>query len=304
MTEGTRKRPATRALLILGAGQPRGRRVRERLVAEAERRSMKVTVLIADDGREAIDRAIAECRPDAVAVCGDGWTQASVAALAAASDLPYSCVPSGAEDLLARDLGSPLDDPVAALGLPVGGIERTIDLGEVNGVAFVNYVAVGVEVPLCEGKRAVERRRSARGLRRPRLGRGETARRPVTREAERLPAMLVCNNRFRLLDEELGPREALDSGLLEVAMFRDTGREVDFDRRRRAGWYARSCRRFSLGSRAPVLADVDGEPRVLDPPLRFRSVAGALRVRVAEQSATEPVLAVRDARRGEPAASV
>jgi hypothetical protein len=278
--------------------------VRERLVAEAERRSMTVAVLRAGDRLDAVDRLIAATDPDAVAVCGDGCTQATVAAVAAARDLPYSCVPSGAEDLLARDLGSPLDDPMEALGLPASHTELTIDLGEVNGIAFVNYVAVGIEMTPRNGGRALERRRNARGSGRAwpapgDLGDGV----PPKREADRLPALLVCNNRFKLLDAELGPRPALDRGLLEVTLFRGPVGERDFGLRRRSGWYARSCRCFALGARAPVLADVDGEPRLLDPPLRFRSVAGALRVRVPERPAPGTGIVASDARPREPARS-
>jgi diacylglycerol kinase family enzyme len=300
MWEATRARPATRPLLILGAGQPRGRRVRERLVAEAERRSTTVLVLRADEGLDALDRTIAGSEADAVAVCGDACTQARVAALAAARDLPYSCIPCGLDDLLARDLGSPLDDPVGAVALPGSETERTIDLGEVNGIAFVNYVAIGIEMPASGEVRSEERRRAARGASRARHLRGDARRPAVSRPASGLPALLVCNNRFELLDEELGPRRALDSGLLEVATFRGPDRDEDFGGR--AGRYERSCRRFSLGSREPVLADVDGEPRLLEPPLRFRSVAGALRVRIPEQTAARPVLTVRDTRRAERAA--
>ena len=40
-------------------------------------------------------------------------------------------------------------------------------------------------------------------------------------------------------------------------------------------------RRFRIEAQEPVPAGIDGEAVVLDPPLRFRSLRGVLRVRIA-----------------------
>jgi diacylglycerol kinase family enzyme len=262
-------RPAQRPLLILAAGRPRGSRVRARLIAEAERRAMMVAVLKPADRVRAIDLTIEATHADAVVVCGDAPVQAAAAAVAAVRDLPFACMPAGPEDLLARDLGMPLDDPAEALNLPFTSPERTIDLGEVNGLPFVNRVAVGVELqeappPSRAGRRGQARRRTAPAR---------------TFAQEGLPTLLVCNNRFELSEDRLGRRDWPDSGRLQVVSFETPGTDGSFASLRCAGFQERVCARFQLALRNEIVVDIDGEPRRLAPPLRFRSVAAALRVR-------------------------
>jgi diacylglycerol kinase family enzyme len=255
MTRARTARPVGRPLLILGAARPRGRRGRARLIAEAERRSMMVATLKTSERLASVDLVIDATQADAVAVCADAPLQALVAGVAAARDLPFSCVPTGPEDLLARDLGLAVDDPLEALSLPRSEEQRTIDLGEVNGVVFVNYVAVGVRMP---GSSAA----------------GDAGEEPAE------PALLVCNNRFSLHQGGLGPREWPDSGLLEVTSLSGGGLDRAIEAQLAAGWTTHSCSRFVLGASGPVHAVVDGEPRTLVAPLRFRSLPRALRVRV------------------------
>jgi hypothetical protein len=47
-------------------------------------------------------------------------------------------------------------------------------------------------------------------------------------------------------------------------------------------WRERFCPRLDLSAAGPVIADVDDRRRVLYPPLRFRIIAGGLRVRTAQ----------------------
>jgi hypothetical protein len=179
-------------------------------------------------------------------------------------------MPAGPEDLLARDLGMPLDDPAEALRLPFSTAERAIDLGEVNGLPFVNRVAVGVEMP------ATPSRGSRRGSSPP--GRKPTgSRAPAV--GDQIPTVLVCNNRFELLDDGLGLRDWPGSGTLQVLTFEGAGGQRSFAALRRAEVHERACSRFQLDLPAEVLVDVDGEAHRLTPPLRFRSVSAALRVR-------------------------
>ncbi|HXB15975.1 MAG TPA: hypothetical protein VNV44_09570 [Solirubrobacteraceae bacterium] len=215
-----------------------------------------VATLKASERLASVDLVIEATQADGLAVCADAPLQALVAGVAAARDLPFSCVPTGPEDLLARDLGVPVDDPLEALSLPRSDGERTIDLGEVNGVVFVNYVAVGLGMP------------------------GAAAAGEVGDDAPGAPALLVCNNRFSLQDGALGPRDWPDTGLLEVASFSGGAADRSLAGQLEAGWTAHSCSRFVLGASGPLHAVVDGEARGLVGPLRFRSLPHALRVRV------------------------
>lgn len=241
--------------------------MRARLIAEAERRAMMVAALKPADRVRAIDLTVEATQADAIVVCGDAPVQAAAAAVAAARDLPFACMPAGPEDLLARDLGMPLDDPAEALKLPLSTAERTIDLGDVNGLPFVNRVAVGVELPA-----APSRRRGRRGEPKARAAR-------VPADGGVLPALLVCNNRFELLRDGLGLREWPGAGRLQVVTFDAPAADRSYAAVRAAGFEERLCTRFQLAHRGELVVDLDGEPRALVPPLRFRSVAAAVRVR-------------------------
>ena len=81
---------------------------------------------------------------DALGMAGGDGSQAAVAAVAAEHDLPYVCVPAGTRNHFALDLGIDRNDVVGALDAFSDGHERRIDLGRVNGRAFVNNVAMGV----------------------------------------------------------------------------------------------------------------------------------------------------------------
>ncbi len=74
---------------------------------------------------------------------GDG-SQAVVAAVAAAHDLPFVCVPAGTRNHFALDLGVDRDDVVGALDAYGDARQARIDLAEVNGRVFVNNVSLGV----------------------------------------------------------------------------------------------------------------------------------------------------------------
>ncbi len=237
---------------------------------------MTVATLKASERLASVDLVIEATQADAVAVCADAPLQALVAGVAAARDLPFSCVPTGPEDLLARDLGLAVDDPLEALSLPRSDGGRMIDLGEVNGVVFVHYAGVGLRMP---GAPAGD------------VDAGEPADPPGAP-----PALLVCNNRFSLRDGVLGPRDWPDTGLLEVASFTAGGRDRELGALLDAGWTTQSCSRFVLGASGPVQAVVDGEPRALVAPLRFRSLRHALRVRVPHPDG-EPAPPARDSPR-------
>lgn len=229
---------------------------------------MMVAVLKPADRVRAIDLTVEATQADAVVVCGDAPVQAAAAGVAAARDLPYVCMPAGPDDLLARDLGMPLDDPFEALKLPFSSAERTIDLAEVNGLPFVNRVAVGVRLSSSPSRRP-NRRSSAERTAEPLTVAGDAG----------VPALLVCNNRFELLEDRLGLRDWPGAGRLQIVTFAAPGEDRSFAALRAAGFQERTCARFQLALRAELVVDVDGEPCKLASPLRFRSVAAALRVR-------------------------
>ena len=118
--------------------------MRAGVVARARERGIAVVVL--DAGRPLralVDEAVAGGADTLGAAGGDG-SQSAVAAAAAAHGLPFVCVPAGTRDHFARDLGVDRRDPVRALDAFTDGLERSVDLGEVNGRTFLNNVSLGI----------------------------------------------------------------------------------------------------------------------------------------------------------------
>ncbi|MFI9414479.1 YegS/Rv2252/BmrU family lipid kinase [Nocardia gamkensis] len=76
--------------------------------------------------------SVAGAAPDAV-VCigGDGLINVTLPAVAE-TGVPLGMVPAGTGNDLARELGVPTDDPVAAAALVLRGRTRTIDLGRIE----------------------------------------------------------------------------------------------------------------------------------------------------------------------------
>ncbi|MFC5262409.1 diacylglycerol/lipid kinase family protein [Kribbella qitaiheensis] len=71
-------------------------------------------------------------------------SMAVVAAAAAAHGLPFVCVPAGTRNHFALDLGVDPHDVLGALEAFAGGIERLIDVADVNGRLFLNNVSLGI----------------------------------------------------------------------------------------------------------------------------------------------------------------
>jgi diacylglycerol kinase family enzyme len=256
-----------------------GKAARYRLAEEARARGIEAIELAPGSDLAALVRQALDAGADALAMAGGDGSQAIVAAIAAERGLPYACIPSGTRNHFALDLGVDRDDVVGALEALVDGVERVVDLGEVNGRVFVNNVSLGLY------GHAVQRG-SYRGAKvrtlfetvpevagpgvRPEL----RWRGPDGATHERSIAVVVSNNAYRL---EPGPggggRPRLDAGLLGVAVLGAPG-----DAPPLTTWTTDS---FEIDARGPVPAGVDGEALLFDPPLRFRIRPAALRCRLA-----------------------
>ena len=81
---------------------------------------------------------------DVIGMAGGDGSQALVGAVASAHGIPHVVVPAGTRNHFALDLGLDRDDVVGALDAYVDGVERSIDLAEVNGRVFVNNASLGL----------------------------------------------------------------------------------------------------------------------------------------------------------------
>ena len=262
-----------------------GKAERFHLADEARRRGIEPIELHRGDDLERLVRRAVDDGADALAMAGGDGSQAVVAMIAAELDLPYACIPAGTRNHFALDLGVDRDDVVGALDAFVRGGERRVDLAEVNGRVFVNNVSLGLYAE------AVQRP----GYREAKLhtlldtvpdSLGPDAKPPelVWRSAEgeeAAVAILVSNNAYRL-GRALGSgtRPRLDRAVLGVTVLAPITSNGGVTSRR-LGMQQWITPTFEIEADVKVAAGIDGEATWLDPPLRFRILPGALRVRIA-----------------------
>ena len=208
---------------------------------------------------------------------GDG-SQAIVAAVASRHDLPYVCIPAGTRNHFALDIGVDREDVIGALEAFHHGVERRIDLAQVNGRVFVNNASIGFYGKVVQSPEYRDAKlRTVIEMLPDLLGPGATPfdlrfSDPDGAEYESAQLVLVSNNRYQLdpLGAQ-GTRGTMDGGTLGVVMVPD-GPPL-----RR--WQEWTIDRFEIDSGAAIDVGLDGEALRLEPPLRFESVPGALRIR-------------------------
>ena len=214
---------------------------------------------------------------------GDG-SLAVVAAAAAAHGLPFICVPAGTRNHFALDLGVDRHDVAGALDAFSDGLERRIDLAEVNGRVFLNNVSLGIygEAVRQSAYRDAKVRTLVETAERVLGPSGETpALRLVDdagREHAQLAVVLVSNNPYALDRPVPGTRPSLDSGNLGILILDTPGNQAL--RRGAPGAHLTSRSHAPM----PVHAGIDGEAVMLSAPLlRFTIRPAALRVRISPQ---------------------
>lgn len=245
---------------------------------------------------DTLREAIAARPPVIVAAGGDG-TISSVANAIRGTGIALGVIPFGTFNHFAKDLGIPLDADEAVRVL-LEGRRVEIDVGEVNGRTFVNNSSLGL-YPGIVRKRDHLRRRFGQSKRRAMLWAllAAVRRSPLmtlTLQADReiqpcrSPFVFVGNNEYAMEGFDIGTRKRLDEGCLSIyttqsSSFRKlaalalralVGRlhqAKDF-----AAMKARSLRVDTPHKR--LLVATDGELSVMDTPLEFRIVRGALGV--------------------------
>jgi diacylglycerol kinase family enzyme len=213
---------------------------------------------------------------------GDG-SLAIVAAAAAAHDLPFVCVPAGTRNHFALDVGVDRQDVLGALDAFTDGVERRVDLAEVNGRLFLNNVSLGVYGEAV--RRAAYRDAKVRTL----METAETVLAPsgalpelrlvddAGREHDRTAVVLISNNPYSLRRPPAGTRPTLDSAELGVIVLDAPGTGP------RPPGHAWTTPSLEISASAPVHAGIDGEAVELDAPLRFTIRPKALRVRISRR---------------------
>jgi diacylglycerol kinase family enzyme len=268
----------TRPYLFVNPHSGGGKAARVGLAERARERGIETIVLGPGDSlRTLVELAVAD-GADALGVAGGDGSLALVAAAALAHDLAFVCVPAGTRNHFALDVGVGRGDLVGALDAFDAGVERRVDVAEVNGRLFLNNVSIGIygDAVRDPGYRDAK----ARTL----LQTAASALGPSARSAgvevvdsggvaHRDPAVvLVSNNPYSFEPPSApGARPALDGGRLGVLVLHRPGPG-------KTPGLAWTTTELEVTAAGPVHAGIDGEPLELVPPLRFAVRPRALRV--------------------------
>jgi diacylglycerol kinase family enzyme len=284
-------------VLIMNPKSGGGKAERFQLATECRARGIEPVLLEpGDDLRELAEDAVRR-GADVLGMAGGDGSQALVASVAARAGLDYVCVPAGTRNHFALDLGLDRADVVGALDAYADGLERFIDLAEVNGRTFVNNASLGLYAQVVQAPEYRDAKlRTAAAMLPDLLGPGAQPldlcfTGPDGAEQHTAHLILVSNNPYQLVPTGggVGTRERIDRGVLGLVAvtITDAAQASAFmalqaagQARRFSGWAEWTAARFEIRSAAPVAAGVDGEALILDPPLVFTSRPGALRVRL------------------------
>jgi len=292
------------AALIINLKSGGGKAERFDLASEARRRGIEPIVLEpGDDLLELAENAIAR-GAEVIGMAGGDGSQALVATVAARREVAHVCIPAGTRNHFALDLGVDRDDVVGALDAFTDGVERRIDLARVNDRVFVNNASLGVYAKVVQSEAYRDAKLETWTNMLPDLL-GPDAE-PIDLEFtapdgthyDDAPLVLVSNNPYELTHlSGAGTRERIDKGMLGIVVARvrspaDVSKlsalELVGQAGRFPGLLSWSAREFEVRSRSPVEIGLDGEALVLDPPLRFASMPGALRVRLPRGAGLSP----------------
>jgi diacylglycerol kinase family enzyme len=295
---------AEHPVLIMNLKSGGGKASRFRLADECRARGIEPVVLRpGDDLLELAEDAIAR-GADVIGMAGGDGSQALVATVAARHQIPHVVIPAGTRNHFALDLGLDRDDVVGALDAFADGVERRVDLAEVNGRVFVNNASLGLYAKIVQAPEYRDAKlKTAAGILPGLLGPDATPldlqfTGPDGTSYPTAHLILVSNDPYQL--DHIGgrgTRARLDTGELGVVAARINGPvqarrfvalEAAGQIRRFEGWLEWNTARFRVGSGGPVEIGIDGEAMTLDPPLVFTSRPGALRVRLPRHAALSP----------------
>jgi len=278
--------PPRRPVLFINPRSGDGKAARAGLAEQAREKGIEAVILAPDQDLAALAGDAAAAGADVLGMAGGDGSLAVVAAVAAAHQIPFVCIPAGTRNHFALDVGVDRHDVTGALDAFTNGVERRIDTAEVNGRMFLNNVSLGiygdaVRSPAYRDAKIRTLLETAAEV----MGPGAEA--PALDLTDDLgrehrhPAIVLVSNNPYALDRPLvrGTRPALDSGQLGIVVIDAPGDSPPVPGR---AWSALrlEVNALEVSVPAPVHAGIDGEAVDLDPPLWFASRPASLRVRI------------------------
>jgi diacylglycerol kinase family enzyme len=285
---------ARHPVLIMNLKSGGGKAERFHLVDECRERGIEPIVLTpGTDLLELAEDAVAR-GADVIGMAGGDGSQALVASVASRCGIPHVVIPAGTRNHFALDLGLDRDDVIGALDAYSEGVERTIDLAEVNGRVFVNNASMGVYAKVVQSPEYRDAKlRTAAEMLPTIIGPNATPMDlrfalPSGEQSLTSQLILVSNNPYNLHDlRGGGTRVRMDTGVLGIMSLMVRG-AADMQKlvalesigqvRQFGGWQEWVASDFEVSSAEPVEIGVDGEALTLQPPLQFRIRPGALTV--------------------------
>jgi len=271
-----------RPVLFVNPRSGDGAAARVGLAGRARDLGIEVVELTSADRAAVVSDAV-DRGADALGMAGGDGSLALVAAIAAAHDLPFVCVPAGTRNHFALDVGVDRHDVLGALGAYTDAVERRVDLAEVNGRPFVNNVSLGIygEAVRRSGYRSAKVRTLVETAEEVLAPHGRPLAVTVVddhaREHLRPAVVLVSNNPYSLARPPIGTRPNLDTGRLGIIVL---DAPVLGAPQPGVAWTAAA---WDVEAPASVHAGVDGESADLQPPLHFTIRPLALRVRISSR---------------------
>ncbi|MEV7616658.1 diacylglycerol kinase family protein [Streptomyces sp. NPDC089799] len=237
---------------------------------------------VAELARRAVDRGA-----DLVGVAGGDGTQALVAGVAAERGVPFLVVSAGTRNHFAMDLGLDRDDPSTCLDALTDGVEIRVDLGRIEGRAFVNNASFGTYAEVVQSPAyRDDKLRTTLALLPDLLAQHSGPRLTLRADGttvEAPQAVLVSNNPYGRGDPAgLGRRTRMDTGTLGVlgVKVNNAAQAAGILRGGQAGGLtALTAREVEVDSDEPfVRVGVDGESLTMPAPVHCRVEPRALRV--------------------------
>jgi diacylglycerol kinase family enzyme len=272
--------PPRRPVLFVNPRSGGGKATRAGLAERARERGIEVIVVRPADELGTLVADAVERGVDALGAAGGDGSLAVVATAAVAHGLPFVCVPAGTRNHFALDLGVDREDLLGSLDAFTDGVERRIDVAEVNSRLFLNNVSLGIYGDAV-GRPAYRDAKARTLLEAAALVLGPSA--PVDDlqlvddrgRPHRDPTVVLVSNNPYSFEPPHAPRmrPALDSGRLGVLV-------LDPPHQGPSAAHTWTATRLELTASAPVHAGIDGEAVDLTPPLRFAIRPHALRVRL------------------------
>lgn len=282
--------------LIINPKAGNGRATKAHLADHAEQLGIETILLSQGDNIEALARQAVEQGADVLGISGGDGSIGAVAKVAIEQDLPLVVLAGGTRCHFARDLGlSPAQIVDGLAGF--SGVERRIDIGEINSRLFLNNASFGLYADIVDqpGYREHKVAMTRKVLTDILAGRTLGYQLKFSHQQHRFDSavqILVGVNRYQTINVlEFGQREALDQGVLQITVITRLNDQLvkqlvgtlslptpssltSLD-----GVEQWEVTEFEIANAdGSIVAGVDGERLTFDSPINIKIRPGALRV--------------------------